>query len=379
MLASLGSSTQGDSTETVSVPQEAPSESAGDATKGGRSVAADERAEGSSAPPAPNPRTTRTMPNLGWLAHFSNRFGILLVWAALVVIYGILEPDTFLTFGNLNAILSTESVLLILALGALIPLSVGEFDLSVAGTMGLSYVLLGVLTLQHNVPFPLALVACLLAGLVVGAVNAFFAIVVGVESIIVTLGTGTALIGVGYALLISPLVGLPVEFSNFVNFPVIGIPLRFYMALLLAAAIWYVFDFTPLGRYMYFVGVNRSVSRLAGIPVDRVRAGSLICSALVGALAGLALSGATGAADASSSGSYLLPAFAAIFLGATTINPGRFNSWGTVVAVYFLTTGITGLELKGLTGWVEQVFYGGALVLAVALSRLAGRTVGSFA
>jgi ribose transport system permease protein len=361
------------------LPEEAPSESAGDATKDRRSVGADERHESSSAPPGPNPRGTLSIVHLRWLAHFSNRFGILFVWAALVVIYGILEPDTFLTFGNLNAILSTESVLLILALGALIPLSVGEFDLSVAGTMGLSYVLLGVLTLQHNVPFPLALVACLLAGLFVGAVNAFFAIVVGVESIIVTLGTGTALIGVGYALLISPLVGLPVQFSNFVNFPVIGIPLRFYMALLLAAAIWYVFDFTPLGRYMYFVGVNRSVSRLAGIPVDRVRAGSLLCSALIGALAGLALSGATGAADASSSGSYLLPAFAAIFLGATTINPGRFNSWGTVVAVYFLTTGITGLELKGLTGWVEQVFYGGALVLAVALSRLAGRTVGSFA
>jgi ribose transport system permease protein len=318
----------------------------------------------------------------GWLpllGRLSNRYGIVLAWALLVLIYGILEPDTFLTFGNLNAILSTEAVLLILALGTLVPLTVGEFDLSVAGTMGLAYVLLGVLTLQHHWPFPLALAACLVAGLLVGAVNAFFVVVVGVESIIVTLGSGTVLLGLGYALLVSPLVGLSTAYSQVINFPILGIPFRFYLALLLAAVTWYVFEFTPLGRYMFFVGVNRAVARLAGIPVTGIRIGALLCSGLVAALAGLILSGATGAADASSSGSYLLPAFAAIFLGATTINPGRFNAWGTVVAVYFLTTGITGLELKGLTGWVEQVFYGCALVLAVALSRLAGRTTGGFA
>lgn len=66
----------------------------------------------------------------------------------------------------------------------------------------------------------------------------------------------------------------------------------------------------------------------------------------------------------------LLPAFAAAFLGETAIRPGQFNVWGSFVAVYFLVTGVTGLELLGVSGWVEQVFYGLALVLAVTIVQL---------
>jgi ribose transport system permease protein len=72
----------------------------------------------------------------------------------------------------------------------------------------------------------------------------------------------------------------------------------------------------------------------------------------------------------------LLPAFASAFLGMTVITPGRFNPWGAFIAVYFLLTGITGLELLGLTGWVEQVFYGASLVIAVLFSRVVGARIG---
>jgi ribose transport system permease protein len=82
--------------------------------------------------------------------------------------------------------------------------------------------------------------------------------------------------------------------------------------------------------------------------------------------------GTTGGADPSSGASFLLPAFAAAFLGATSIVPGRFNPWGSFIAVYFLVTGITGLQLLGVESFVQQLFYGGALVVAVVLSRLIG-------
>jgi ribose transport system permease protein len=123
---------------------------------------------------------------------------------------------------------------------------------------------------------------------------------------------------------------------------------------------------------MYFVGQNRSASRLVGIPVTGIRAGSLIVSGCIAGAVGLVVAGTLGSAAPNVPASYLLPAFAAVFLGATTINPGTFNAWGTFVAVYFLVTGITGLELYGLSGWIENVFYGGALVVAVVLSRLPG-------
>jgi ribose transport system permease protein len=115
------------------------------------------------------------------------------------------------------------------------------------------------------------------------------------------------------------------------------------------------------------------VARLSGVRVARVRFGALVASAGIGGLAGVLYAGTIGGADPSSGASFLLPAYAAAFLGATSIVPGRFNPWGAIVAVYFLVTGVTGLQLLGADSYVQQLFYGGALVLAVVFSQVAGR------
>jgi ribose transport system permease protein len=112
------------------------------------------------------------------------------------------------------------------------------------------------------------------------------------------------------------------------------------------------------------------VARLSGINTDRVRIGCLMASGFLGALAGVLYTGTQGAADPVSGVSYQLPAFAAAFLGSTCIVPGRFNPWGTTVAVYFLVTGITGLVFLGVSSFIQEMFYGGALVIAVTLSQL---------
>jgi ribose transport system permease protein len=109
---------------------------------------------------------------------------------------------------------------------------------------------------------------------------------------------------------------------------------------------------------------------LSGLDVGRLRFSAFVVSGAVSAIAGVMYAGTTGAADPTSGMSLLLPAFAAAFLGATSITPGRFNSWGTFIAVYFLATGITGLQLLGAQSFVQQLFYGGALIVAVALSQL---------
>jgi ribose transport system permease protein len=131
-----------------------------------------------------------------------------------------------------------------------------------------------------------------------------------------------------------------------------------------------VFEYTAIGRRILFVGRGREVARLSGIHVDRVRWGGLMASGFLGALAGVLYAGTQGAADPVSGLSYLLPAFAAAFLGSTSINPGRFNPWGATLAVYFLVTGITGLIFMVVSTFVQDIFYGGALVLAVTLSQL---------
>jgi ribose transport system permease protein len=148
------------------------------------------------------------------------------------------------------------------------------------------------------------------------------------------------------------------------------VPLGFYYALVLCAVIWYVLSYTALGRRLLFVGRGREVARLSGIRVDRIRWGCLVVSGLIGGMAGVIYVGTTGAADPSSGQTFLLPAFAAAFLGATSVNPGRFNPWGAMISVYFLVTGITGLSIIGVSSFVQDLFYGGALVIAVTLSQI---------
>jgi ribose transport system permease protein len=148
------------------------------------------------------------------------------------------------------------------------------------------------------------------------------------------------------------------------------VPLEFYYAVALAALVWYLLEYTALGRRILFVGRGREVARLSGINTDRIRIACLVASGFFGALAGVLYAGTQGAADPVSGATYQLPAFAAAFLGSTCITPGRFNPWGATVAVYFLVTGITGLVFLGFSSFIQDMFYGGALIIAVTLSQL---------
>jgi len=309
---------------------------------------------------------------------FAYRWGLLVAWAIVIVVFGILKPDTFLTSANFSTIFGSQAVLVMLSIALLIPLTTGEYDLSVAGTLGIGLIFTQWLTAEHGWALAMAVAAALGTGALIGLVNAFFIIKIGVQSIIVTLGMGTLLTGIGYGITETTVVGSSTFVSDAVRNDLLGIPLAFYYGLLLTILAWYVYARTPLGRYLYFVGSGRDVARLSGVKVDTLRAGGLVAAGFISALAGVVLAGVLGSSSPSVSSSYLLPAFAAVFLGATAITPGRFNPWGTFVGVYFLITGITGLELLGLVGWIEQVFYGAALIIAVALSRLAaGRTATS--
>jgi ribose transport system permease protein len=189
---------------------------------------------------------------------------------------------------------------------------------------------------------------------------------------VITLGTGTVVAGIVLWISDSRTIG---GISDDLVNPVIvhkllGVPLAFYYGVVLCALVWYAFELTAHGRRLLFVGRSREVARTSGVRVGRVRVAAFLASGTISALAGVLYAGTTGGADPSSGATFLLPAFAAAFLGATSIVPGRFNPWGSLIAVYFLATGITGLQLHGARSFVQQLFYGGALVAAVVLSRL---------
>lgn len=333
---------------------------------------APEQATGvASSPASPESPSASGSPShgAGW---FASRFAVIGVWIALAVLFAALRPDTFLTSGSFKVIFGSQNqaALVFLTAALLCTIVVGEFvDMSVASNFGLSAIMLTVLNVNHGWSVGAAVLASLVLSTLVGAVNGWLVVKVGVNTIVVTLGMGTFLLGI--ALWVSdlmPVSGLPSGFKDIALQPVLGLPVSFFYGLALMLGFAYVLHFTPLGRNMRFVGESREVSRLAGVRVTRVRMGAFTIAGLIAGLGGALSAAATGGFDPNVSQSYLLPIFAATFLGTAILQPGRFNPIGTLIAVYFLATGVLGLQLLGATSWVTSVFYGGVLVVAVTIS-----------
>ncbi|HJS97240.1 MAG TPA: ABC transporter permease [Solirubrobacteraceae bacterium] len=304
----------------------------------------------------------------------TERYGILALWAIIIVFFSLLRPHTFPTSSNFETIFGTQAVQLVITLGLIVSLTAGEFDLSVASVMGFAATMVAWLNVNHHWALIPAIIATLVAGLIIGGFNAFVIVRIGVSSLIVTLGVGTFLSGLGFGISNSVTIGgISQNLITAMQTTFLGLPIAFYIGLLICILLWYALGYTPFGRHLLFVGEGRDVARLAGLRVDSMRALALITTTMICTIAGIMQAGVVGAADPGGGPPYLLPAFAGAFLGQTVINPGRYSAWGVFVATYFLVTGITGLQLLGAQGWVQDVFYGGALVIAVTLARLAAR------
>jgi ribose transport system permease protein len=311
------------------------------------------------------------------VARFSSRFAVIGVWLILGIVYSVAMPQTFLTAGTFQTIFGSQQALVFLTAALLCTIIVGEFvDLSVASNFGFAAVLVAVLNVTFHWNVWLALIAAVVAAGVVGFVNGWLVVRLGVNTIVVTLGMGTFLLGISLWMTnLQPITGLPPALAQIALFPILGLPVGFYEGLLLMLLFAYVMWFTPLGRNMRFVGANREVSRLAGIRVNRVRWGSFVAAGLIAGLGGVISSAAIGGFDPTVAQQYLLPIFAATFLGTAILEPGKFNPLGALLAVFFLETGILGLELLGAASWVSSVFYGGVLVIAVTISTVLHRRI----
>jgi ribose transport system permease protein len=306
------------------------------------------------------------------IGDYAERYALIIAWIIVVVVFSILAPASYFKVQNFTTMFGTQTTLVILAFALLIPLTAGDYDLSVAATLTMSGMIVAVLNAQHGVPIGLAILIALSFGALAGLVNGFFVMVFGIDPFIVTLGIGTVITGLVLWISSSQTIsGVSPWLSNWVVVHrLFGISLEFYYGLILCAVLFYVFDFMAIGRRILFVGRGTNVARLSGIRVGRVRWGCFVAAGVIAAAGGILYTGTSGAADPVSGNTFLLPAFAAAFLGSTTITPGRFNPWGTFIAVYFLVAGITGLAIMGVQTWVQSVFYGGALVIAVSASQV---------
>lgn len=308
------------------------------------------------------------------LARVAADGGVVIFLLLLIVAFSIALPDKFPTTANFQTILGSQAVPTLLALAVVIPLVAGEFDLSVGGTLGVTSVFTA-WAASKGLAVPLVFLAAIGIGCVVGSINGYLVTRIGVSAFIATLGMGTVLTG-GNLLMSGGNVlyeGIPTSLTKIAGREILGLPVVVYYALLLAILLWYVLEWTPMGRYLRATGTGREAARLTGVRTDRWLFASFVIAGAIAALAGFLQTARVGSAPPDVGPNFLLPAYAAAFLGATTIHAGRFNIWGTVVGVLVLAVGITGLNLAGAAFWVPPVFNGTALIVAVSVAVVVAR------
>jgi ribose transport system permease protein len=321
-------------------------------------------------PESTEPSTT-ARPSRGGVLGLVRRHTILILIAALFLVFSILAPTTFPTLANLQGIALGQSVSALLALSVLIVVVVGEFDLSVGYILGFSAVLAAKLAGEYGVPAPLAILASVAAGALFGVLSGTLVARLKVNSLIATLGVGLAVsglsVGVSGGQTLSS--NIPEFITAIARTKIAGVDSAVWIVLLVAAVMYVVLTKTPIGRKLYATGGSEVVARMVGIRVRLLKTLVFLIAGAIAAMAGVLQLGLSGAANPSYGSSLLLPAFAAVFLGSTTVRPGFFNVWGTVLAIVLLAVGFSGLSLLGVPFWVEPVFDGFALIIGVLLSR----------
>lgn len=306
------------------------------------------------------------------------RFSGVYAVAAIFMLFAIWIPETFLTSVTWKAILISQAFTGILALAILAPLATGMFDLSVAQTMGFCALVCGLLmTTGPELGLGMAILVTLVVGACIGAFNGLLCGVLGLDSLIATLGTTSLLAGLAAALGKGQFVGpFSPTFTDLTIGGFLGVPITAVYMLILAVLIWYALEHTPVGRRAYATGASPDAARLSGVRIQRYRFWSLVLCSTVAAVAGVLLASSLNSVSQSAGPEYLLPSFSAAFLGTTQIKPGRFNVWGTVLAILLLGTGIQGLQLAGADIWITNIFFGTALILALSTSLFVQRSRG---
>jgi len=312
------------------------------------------------------------------LSQILARFGVLIAFIAVVAWFSLARPGTFPTVLDIKNILTTAAPTMILAAGLTVPLVMDDFDLSVTSMVSLSGGAAIALMVTHGWDWPLALLIGIALGGVVGATNGFLIAYLGGSSFIITLGMGTVLTGLEFALTGQATIftGVPKGYTAIATSSFLGLGTEVWIAFAVAVVIWILLDATEIGRYMHAIGGNPEAARLSGINTRGVRWSAFVVVALLAAVVGILLTADSGAYTPSFGAPYLLAPYAACFLGAAVFRPGEFNLPGTFVGVLLLGVIQTGLTMLNLQSYLINLVQGGVLISAVLLSRAGQRGSG---
>lgn len=298
-----------------------------------------------------------------------SRYGTIASLIVCVLIFSALRPDIFATSQNFLNILNQVSILGIIALGLTVALVQGLFDLSLAAMATLGGFLVTKWLAEGTIGSPVvAVLAMLLVALVIGAINGIVVAYGGVSAFIATLAVGSILTGVvlGVSKSATILSGIPDGFLVMGQGKVGPVPAPVVFLAIVAVVLYVFLEQTQTGRHMYAIGGNTETARLSGIPVKRYALLALGISAMCAALGGMIVAANLGVGRPQGVGdTYLLDAFAAAFIGASTLRPGRFHILGTVIGVLLIGVINNGLSIMGVETFWQYAVRGMILLLAV--------------
>ena len=317
--------------------------------------------------------TPQMKAGLGIFARYATILGLV----AMILVFSLLSPKAFPTLGNFTNVLNQASLAMIIAGGLTLAVIVGELDLSIGFAASLHGILVTGLIVHDKLPIPVAVVIVVALGALIGLVNGFIVTKIKVNSVIATLGVGTILTGFAFAYSSGvPIVaGVPEAFLQLsLGRWLFGIPNNIVVMVVVLGALWTLVERTSLGQEIQAVGGNAAAARLAGIDVDRIKILGFVVSGMCAALTGILLASRLGSGTASAADSYLLTAFAAVFLGSATLRDGEFHVLGTFVGALIIAFGFNGLNIFGAPTFSQYVFQGAILIVAVGLSSL-GRSL----
>jgi ribose transport system permease protein len=305
----------------------------------------------------------------------SRQYGTVFLLGILILVFA-LASDAFFTWTNFKSILITQTVIACVTFGVMLPLIVGEFDLSVGYMVGF-IAMLGAWLAGHGWSVLLIILVMLSVGALIGFINSILIDRTHISSFIATLGVGIILQGFtqglsGGSVLTADIPRVVIDIGREYAGPV---SISVWITLGLIVALFYLLEHTPLGRSWYAIGGSEKVSYLAGLRTKRLKSAAFALGGLLVGVGAIFALGQNGSASPSFGPELLLPAYAGAFLGVTTYKGGYYNVIGSIVGILVLAVGFNGLSLVGVPFWIQPVFNGTVLLVAVLAARAETRKV----
>ncbi len=289
-----------------------------------------------------------------------------------------LKSPYFLTVRNLGNILSQITDIGVLAAGATLVILIAGIDLSVAANMALTMMFTASLYADHHWPFVVTLIAGLLLGAFVGAINGLLATYGKVQPFVATLATMSACLGLALVITDGNTInGFPTWFVNFATVDLFGfLPLQAVIMMLIYLALAFWLRFRPGGRALYAIGGNEEVARLSGIPVLRMKTLVYMIAGALAAVAGWVDISTLDSAQPTAGANYLLNVIAVVVIGGASLSGGVGTMGSTFIGLLIIGVLNNGLSLTGVNPNLQPVVVGAVILAAVLTDRNARKAHG---